>query len=67
MFSASFFFAGIASVPLAIALSIASRSTDAVAFVDPVSGGGSWFDDAGSGGGEPLNVCTIFVPIPIQS
>ncbi|KAI0305514.1 hypothetical protein B0F90DRAFT_1624765 [Multifurca ochricompacta] len=28
----------------------------AVDFVDPTTGGGSWLDNAGSGGGEPLNV-----------
>ena len=28
----------------------------AVAFFDPIVGGGSWLDNAGSGGGEPLNV-----------
>jgi len=50
------FLAGIASIPLAIAFSLASRSTDAAAFFDPTQGGGSWLNNAGSGGGEPLNV-----------
>ncbi|THH30931.1 hypothetical protein EUX98_g3256 [Antrodiella citrinella] len=56
MLAISVLFAGIASVPLAIAFSIASRSSDATAFFNPVTGGGSWLDDAGGGLGEPLNV-----------
>ncbi|CAL1707002.1 unnamed protein product [Somion occarium] len=34
----------------------ARRDINAVAFFDPTQGGGSWLDNAGSGGGEPLNV-----------
>ncbi|KAI0081858.1 hypothetical protein K474DRAFT_1586636 [Panus rudis PR-1116 ss-1] len=36
---------------------VVSRTCDAgVAFFDPTKGGGSWLDNAGGGGGEPLNV-----------
>ncbi|KAI0758323.1 hypothetical protein BC629DRAFT_1552017 [Irpex lacteus] len=34
----------------------AAQQAAAVAFVDPTTHGGSWLDNAGSGGGEPLNV-----------
>ncbi|KAI0087931.1 hypothetical protein BDY19DRAFT_951087 [Irpex rosettiformis] len=34
----------------------ATRDVAALAFVDPTTHGGSWLDNAGSGGGEPLNV-----------
>ncbi|KAK7682295.1 hypothetical protein QCA50_014498 [Cerrena zonata] len=33
-----------------------AKKAGTVAFFDPVAGGGSWLDNAGSGGGEPLNV-----------
>lgn len=34
----------------------AAGEASAVDFVDPTTHGGSWLDNAGSGGGEPLNV-----------
>lgn len=47
-----------AAVPVALAgaISVTTRSTAAVDFVVPTLAGGSWLDNAGSGGGEPLNV-----------
>lgn len=57
----------VASVLLAqtlLALSVPSQTPTlverAVAYYDPNANGGSMLDDAGSGGGEPLNVSLIF-------
>lgn len=58
----------VASVLLAqalLALSVPSQTPTlverAVAYYDPNANGGSMLDDAGSGGGEPLNVSLIFL------
>ncbi|TCD62600.1 hypothetical protein EIP91_006646 [Steccherinum ochraceum] len=48
--------AGLVLAPLVLAISTVPRDAQATAFVDPTQNGGSWLDDAGSGGGEPLNV-----------
>lgn len=54
----------LAAIPAVLAGVIYSRSTKASkatnAFFNPVDGGGSWLDNAGSGGGEPLNVSALF-------
>jgi hypothetical protein len=43
-----------------VVASPAAREASAAAFVDPTTHGGSWLDNAGSGGGEPLNVsCSV--------
>lgn len=55
MFSTKFLLAlNILSVAVA-GVAAAPLTKRAVAFFDPVAGGGSWLDNAGSGG-EPLNV-----------
>lgn len=47
-----------ASIP--VVLSAATPASQAaVPFFTPTAGGGSWFDDAGGGLGEPLNVREI--------
>ena len=39
-------------------LAVAAPSPDAgVAFFNPTANGGSWLDVAGTGVGEPMNVC----------
>ena len=42
----------------------AAREAATQAFLDPTIHGGSWLDNAGSGGGEPLNV---FIPSLVDS
>ncbi|KAI0793255.1 hypothetical protein C8Q75DRAFT_552192 [Abortiporus biennis] len=41
-------------IPSTLALAPSKRAI--IPFFNPVLGGGSWLDNAGSGGGEPLNV-----------
>ncbi|KAH8083808.1 hypothetical protein BXZ70DRAFT_576971 [Cristinia sonorae] len=58
MVATSFFLAGLAYVSFALAAPVAEKRDDAVAFYDPVAGGGSWLNSVpnSGGGGEPLNV-----------
>lgn len=54
----------VSTVTARAVLPLSTLNKRAVAFFDPVTGGGSWLDDAGSGGGEPLNVI-LSADIPV--
>lgn len=63
MVAVSLLLASLVSVPFAAAFSLGPRDFS-IPFVNPINGGGSWFDNAGSGGGEPLNVCGLLSQLP---
>jgi len=54
MYCAKFFLVSVCIAAPVVLAGVVSRAS--VSFFNPVSGGGSWLDNAGTGVGEPMNV-----------